>query len=197
MKLNKFTARSEIFRSKFLKRCILIAGILGFSILPCLVLDVNPGSGPKPGLKGIDDHGRMQISSQDRCPVCAMKVSAHSKFACAIQLMDQRTFYFCGTGCMIRSWMHPEIFLKASKRELKRSVVQDYFTGEQVDGLSVVWVAGSDVVGPMGPAMVPLKDEQSLSAFKKRHGGKVIFRLQDMNDQKWLTLTGKKAAPEK
>ena len=155
------------------------------------------GSGPKAGLKPLDDNGHMQISDQDRCPVCAMQVSKHRKFAGAIQLKGGRTYYFCGTGCMIRSWMHPQIFLNAPKTDLAKSVVQDYFSGKQVDGLAVYWVAGSDVVGPMGPALVPIFDKQQLEVFKKRHGGKAYFRLEEMTDKKWLELTGKKAAPQK
>ncbi|MEJ2164344.1 MAG: nitrous oxide reductase accessory protein NosL [Desulfobacterales bacterium] len=153
------------------------------------------GSGAKSGLKPLDEHGRMQISAQDRCPVCAMKVNAHKKFSSAIQLTNGETFYFCGTGCMIRSWLHPEIFLNADKSQLKKSVVQDYFTGQQADGLAVYWVAGSDVIGPMGPALVPILDEGQLEIFKKRHGGKAVFRLGEMTDEKWQQLTGKKAAP--
>ena len=153
--------------------------------------------GPHPGLKPLDESGAMRISSQDRCPVCAMQVSKHQKFACAIELTNGRTFYFCGSGCMIRSWMHPDIFLGATKTELKRSVVQDYFTGEQVSGGSVYWVAGSDVIGPMGPALVPLKNEQGLDVFKKRHGATAVFRLSEVTDEKWQQLTGKKATPKK
>jgi hypothetical protein len=93
--------------------------------------------------------------------------------------------------------MHPEIFLGAAKEELKRTVVQDYFTGEQVPGGSVYWVAGSDVISPMGPALVPLKNEQHLNVFKKRHGSKTVFRLSEMTDKKWQQLTSKKAAPKK
>lgn len=94
---------------------------------------------------------------------------------------------------MIRSWMHPDIFLKVSPEALKLSIVQDYFSGEQVDGLAVIWVAGSDVVGPMGPAFVPIKTADQVDVFKKRHGGKATFRLADMNDEKWQSITGKKA----
>jgi nitrous oxide reductase accessory protein NosL len=122
-----------------------------------------------------------------------MNVKAHSKFASAIQLNDGTTFYFCGTGCMIRTWMHPEVFLRTDKSNLQRCVVQDYFTGEHVDGLSVIWVAGSDVVGPMGPALVPLKRERDLDVFKARHGGKMTFRLDEMTDSAWERMTGKKA----
>ena len=195
MQLQNGTNQGKIFKGEFIKRIILLVGILGFSIFHSSVLADDSKAGPQPGLKSLDEAGAMQISSQDRCPVCAMQVSKYEKFACAVQLMNGNTFYFCGSGCMIRSWLHPDIFLGAEKEELKRSVVQDYFTGEQVPGRSVYWVAGSDVIGPMGPALVPLKNEQDLDVFKKRHGAKAVFRLSEMTDEKWQQLTGKKAAP--
>jgi len=197
MQLQKGTNQGKIFKGEFIKRIILLVGILGFSIFHSSVHADDSKAGPQPGLKPLDERGAMQISSQDRCPVCAMEVGKHKKFACAVQLMNGSTFYFCGAGCMIRSWIHPEIFLGAAKEELKRSVVQDYFSGEQVPGRSVYWVAGSDVIGPMGPALVPLKGEQHLDVFKKRHGAKDVFRLSEMTDEKWQQVTGKKAAPEK
>ena len=197
MQLQKNTKQGKIFKWGFIKRVILFVGIFGFSIFHFSVLADDSKAGPQPGLKPLDESGAMQINSQDRCPVCAMQVSKHKKFACAVQLINGKTFYFCGTGCMIRSWMHPEIFLGVTKQNLKRSVVQDYFSGEQVPGRSVYWVAGSDVIGPMGPALVPLKNEQHLDVFKKRHGAKAVFRLSEMTDEKWQQLTGKKAAPKK
>jgi copper chaperone NosL len=197
MQLQKNTNQGKIFKRVFIKHVILLVGLFGFSILHFSVLADDTNAGPQPGLKPLDESGAMTISDQDRCPVCAMQVSKHKKFACAVQLMNGSTFYFCGSGCMIRSWLHPDIFLGAAKEELKRSVVQDYFTGEQVPGRSVYWVAGSDVIGPMGPALVPLKNEQDLDVFKKRHGAKAVFRLSEMTDEKWLQLTGKKAAPKK
>jgi nitrous oxide reductase accessory protein NosL len=197
MQLPKNNKQGKIFKGGFIKRVILFVGIFGFSIFHFSVLADDSKAGLQPGLKPLDESGAMQISSRDRCPVCAMQVSKHKKFACAVQLLNGKTFYFCGTGCMIRSWMHPEIFLGVTKQNLKRSVVQDYFTGEQVPGRSVYWVAGSDVIGPMGPALVPLKNEQHLDVFKKRHGAKAVFRLSEMTDEKWQQLTGKKAAPKK
>ena len=167
-------------------------GILGW---PLTGLSADSGRGPNPGAKPLDEKGRMHISPQDRCPVCAMKVDAHPKFSSAIQLADGTTFYFCGTGCMIRAWLHPEAYLHRPKAKLRRSVVQEYFGGRQMDGLSVIWVAGSDVVGPMGPAVVPLKDEADLTVFRTRHGGAAVFRLGDLDDQKWQEITGKKVLP--
>jgi nitrous oxide reductase accessory protein NosL len=184
-------------KKQFIGQFFLLASLLGFSIMPGSVLADDSKAAPHAGLKPLDESGAMRISTQDRCPVCAMQVGKHPKFACAVELVNDKTFYFCGSGCMIRSWMHPEIFLGVAKTELKRSVVQDYFTGKQVSGESVYWVAGSDVIGPMGPALVPLEDEQGLDAFKRRHGAKAVFRLSEMTDEKWQQLTGKKAIPDK
>lgn len=147
----------------------------------------------KPAAQGLDGEGRMQISEGDRCPVCGMRVAKHKKFASAIELDDGTAYYFCGTGCMIKSWMHPEIFVGRDKTTLGRAVTPEYFGGEYVDALSVRWVAGSDVVGPMGPALVPLKDDADLRTFEKRHGGKTRFRLADMDDAKWKAIMGKDA----
>ena len=195
MQTGRDKAKPGWFGPVLLKRFFLVAGVVGCSLFGFAVMTVPAGSGAQSGLKPLDENGHMQISGQDRCPVCAMKVKAHMKFSSAIQLSGGQTFYFCGTGCMIRSWMHPEIFLNTSQPELKKCVVQDYFSGQQVDGLAVYWVAGSDVTGPMGPALVPILDEQQVEVFKNRHGGKAVFRLGEMTDEKWQQLTGKKALP--
>lgn len=150
------------------------------------------GRSPAPG-KPLTDDGRMQIGPDDRCPVCAMKVAEHTKFASALQLRDGRTYYFCGTGCMLRTWLHPEVFLASSRTELRRGVAPDYFTGKHRDAAEVTWIAGSDVVGPMGPAIVPIGDDANVAEFKKRHGGKHTFELAELTDALWEKITGKKA----
>jgi len=155
----------------------------------------SPKAAPRAARTPLDADGRMHFSAEDRCPVCAMRATTNPKFTSAIELRDGRTFYFCGTGCMIRSWLHPEVFLNVTKKDLRRAVVQDYFSGEHVDAMDVYWVAGSDVVGPMGPALVPLKSKGDLNAFQRRHGGTTIFRLADMTPEKWQDITGKKSRP--
>jgi copper chaperone NosL len=173
-------------------KTILLA-IVCLSLTAWIPLHAMEGVDPKPGRNPLDKNGQMQISPGDRCPVCAMKVDNHRKFVSAIQLNDKTTYYFCGTGCMIRSWMHPEIFLGAARADLRLPVVREYFTGREIDARQAIWVAGSDVVGPMGPALVPLKDEKALKVFMQRHGGKTNFRLQEMDDARWFAITGKKA----
>jgi nitrous oxide reductase accessory protein NosL len=157
-------------------------------------LAAGAGKGPIPGLTPLNKNGQMQIGERDRCPVCGMKVAEYQKFSTAIQLSDRSTFYFCSSGCMLRAWLHPDIFLASSKGKLKSTVVREYFTGAQMDGDDVSWVAGSDVVGPMGPAFVPVKGKKALDIFRKRHGGKIVFMLKELSPEKWLSITGRKAA---
>jgi nitrous oxide reductase accessory protein NosL len=184
--------------------------LLPFMVVPLLAADTVQGTfhsvllaqhthkdaGPVAGLKPIDNRGHMHLSDTDRCPVCAMKVKNHPKFASAIQLKDGTTFYFCGTGCMIRSWMHPVLFLGVSKDRLANPVVRDYFTGKEMDGRDAIWVAGSDIIGPMGPALVPVRNQGDLETFVRRHGGKTFFRLSEMDPQKWKAITGKTSTPK-
>ncbi|MBI9084169.1 MAG: nitrous oxide reductase accessory protein NosL [Desulfobacterales bacterium] len=171
---------------------VLILAVALFFVLPLQAADRGE---PEPGSLPLDETGQMQISPGDRCPVCAMMVKKHKKFASAIQLEDGTTYYFCGTGCMIRTWLHPEVFLAKEKSQLKKPVVRAYFTGEALDARAAFWVAGSDIVGPMGPALVPLKSEENVDVFRRRHGGKSVFRLEELTDDRWLAITGKPAVP--
>jgi len=154
---------------------------------------VSAKAGKPAAGKPLTADGHMQLTGEARCPVCAMTVGEKRKLASAIELADGTTYYFCGSGCMMRSWLHPEALLGASKSDVKRVVTRDYFTGDHIDAKAAVWVAGSDVVGPMGPAIVALKDKGAAETFRERHGGKHTFALAELTDELWQKMTGKKA----
>ncbi len=149
--------------------------------------------GPAPGREALGPDGALHISDGDRCPVCAMLPIRYPRFAAAIELQDGRTYYFCSPGCMLKTWLQPDIFLGTKGTSLKRPIVLEYLDGKPLDAREVIWVSGSDVIGPMGPALVPLKDEAHLEVFRQRHGAKRIFRLEELNHDTWETFTGKKA----
>jgi nitrous oxide reductase accessory protein NosL len=165
--------------------------------LLCLGIAIGAGGvslagGPTPGQNRLALDGEMRISPEDRCPVCAMLPIRYPRFAAAIELQEGPTYYFCSPGCMLNAWLHPDIFLGATAVQLKRPVVLTYLSGEALDARHVFWVSGSDVIGPMGPALVPLKDTTHLEAFRRRHGAKHVFRLDELNHANWETLTGKR-----
>lgn len=143
---------------------------------------------PLPAQKSLTGDGRMQIGDTDRCPVCGMFPAKRPKSAAAMVLADGRTFYFCGNGCLLRTWHAAPDYLNASQASIRRMVVRDYFTGEPIDATKAWWVAGSDVIGPMGPALVALGTEASVTQFKARHGGKKVFQLAEMDNALWEML---------
>ena len=179
---------SAISRRKALN---IIAHSFGILLLPLGLTYASDGKRPQIGITPLDEHKQLQVSPGDRCPVCGMNVIRYPKFNSAIQLKNTATYYFCSTGCMIRSWMHPEIYLGVATDMLQLPVVREYFSGRQVDARDIIFVYGSDVIGPMGPALVPVKDGNYLTVFKKRHGGKTQFLLKDLTDVKWHKMTGK------
>jgi copper chaperone NosL len=161
---------------------VLIAGLL-------LVLFAGGSrtteAGPLPALQPLGPEGEMELSESDRCPVCAMFPARRPESAAAISLTSGETYYFCSNSCLLRSWLRPTIYLGKTQKEIERIVVRDYFSGKPIDGWAATWIAGSDVVGPMGPAIVALKDERQLVTFKKRHGGKIVFTFDQLDDALW------------
>lgn len=169
----------------------------GMAVLLAVTAVIPPGAdcgGIPAGRKSLDTNGSMQVSPEDRCPVCGMRVINYPYFSTAIQLKDDTTFYFCSAGCMIRAWLQPEIFLAHPKHRIRRAMVKNYFTGQPLDALEAVWVAGSDVIGPMGPAVVPLSGPEEVRTFRRRHGGKQVFRLQELDSDRWRSITGDNAS---
>jgi copper chaperone NosL len=168
---------------------LLIISIIAFaSAHPLLGAE---GAVPKPAQKGLTPDGRFQLHADDTCPVCAMRPAKRPKSAAAIELTDQRTFYFCGNGCMIRAWLHPREFLGAAPEMRLRPVVQEFFTGRPMDARQVIWVAGSDILGPMGAAIVALENREMAKAFRQRHGGQFEFKLSEMTDALWKQIKGR------
>jgi nitrous oxide reductase accessory protein NosL len=149
------------------------------------------GAAPNPAKTGLTPEGHLQLHADDTCPVCAMRPAKRPKFAAAIELTDERTYYFCGNGCMIRAWLHPRELLGAAPEQRLRPVVQEFFTGRPMDARQVIWVAGSDLMGPMGPAIVALENREMAKVFRKRHGGKFEFTLSEMSEALWKQIKGR------
>lgn len=175
----------------------LLAILISFPLLLHARSAAAAEGGPKPALQPLTASGQMVLNESDRCPVCAMFPARRPASAAAITLDSGETFYFCGNGCLLRSWLRPSVYLGRSQKEIVRLVVQDYFSGKPIDGRSATWVAGSDVVGPMGPAIVALGDAGQLATFQKRHGGKTVFTFDQINDGLWHRISGRELPPPK
>jgi len=149
-------------------------------------------SGPAPALRPLASEGSLNLSASDRCPVCAMFPARRPRSAAAMTLKSGETYYFCSNGCLLRAWLRPAVYLGKKKATIDRLVVLDYFSGKPIDARKATWISGSDVVGPMGPAIVALGDAGQLDAFTKRHGGQNVFRFNQIDDALWRKISHRK-----
>jgi len=171
---------------------LLIGAILTLTCVPCMAdtdaTEKSPAKGPVAADAPIGADGHMQIGAGDRCPVCGMFPAKRPKTAAALMLNDGRTFYFCANGCLLRSWHNAPTYLGVPSESVTRMVVKNYMNGTSIEARKAWWVAGSDVVGPMGPALVTLATRAEVAQFKTRHGAKHVFQLSEMDDTLWRTL---------
>lgn len=140
-----------------------------------------PARKPAPAKKGLASDFEMQVSEEDRCPVCGKAVKAGAPLGAALALKSGTTYYFCETGCFLKAWIHQAEVLGRKTPEDAIGVVREYTGGRPVNAASVSFVAGSDVAGANGPAVVAVKPAD-VKTFQERHGGKMTFRLREVDD---------------
>jgi hypothetical protein len=91
------------------------------------------------------------------------------------ELVDDRgavTATFDTPRCALTSW-------RSGVTAAKALHVQEYYEGAARDGEQVVFVVGGDVVGPMGPDLVPV-DPARAAKFLKDHGAERALRLDEV-----------------
>ncbi len=170
---------------------ILLAAVCLSNPHPTCAGDIQPIAAKQ----SLTTDGHMQISDQDRCPVCAMYPIKHPRSAAAMALTNGDTYYFCGNGCLLRTWLRPQTYIGQAADKIDRLVVLDYFSGQPIDARKASWIAGSDVVGPMGPALIALDNPAHVSVFKKRHGGATVFSLDELDDALWREISQRPLPP--
>ena len=97
-----------------------------------------------------------------RCGHCGMKIDETSAFHAALEQSGSRD-EFDTPRCALSEWK--------SRGGTGTVFVQDYYDRVLQDGKALRFVIGSDVIGPMGPEIVPV-DAARAAKFEKDHGGK-------------------------
>ncbi len=120
-------------------------------------------------------------SKKDKCPVCGMLVYMYPDWASKIAFKDGATVYFDGPKDMMRYYLDMAKYAKGrSGADVAEMLVTEYYDLTPVDARSAWFVAGSDVMGPMGPELVPFKTEAQAADFKRDHKGRAIYKFSDV-----------------
>jgi nitrous oxide reductase accessory protein NosL len=103
--------------------------------------------------------------TEDRCSYCGMKVKPDSAWR-VVDKTNQRSFDTprCAFGAKLEG-----------KEKVGALELVDYYDREARPSVDLVYVAGSDVIGPMGPDLVPVKPAM-VDKFTKDHGKKAVYR---------------------
>ena len=123
---------------------------------------------PKPGPK-------------DLCPVCGMLVSKYPNWVATIVYKDGHAHHFDGAKDMFKFWHEPAKYAAGHRREDMAAIwVPDFYGLQRIDARKAVFVAGSDVLGPMGHELVPLATRADAEDFLKDHKGKRILAFGEV-----------------
>ena len=110
-----------------------------------------------------------------RCKNCGMRIDAASQWRAELLTADGNAVVFDTPRCALQSW-------RSGKTPAKSIRVQDYYDRKPRDGNEVRFVIGGDVVGPMGPDLVPV-DPARVSKFIQDHAADHALTLDEVTTE--------------
>lgn len=146
------------------------AALVGAAVM-CGVLVAGASEPPRP--PGPDD----------RCAVCGMLVHKHPNWVATIVFADGAQAFFDGPKDMFRYLFDLEKYA-AGDREIAGVYVTEYYRVRLVDATASYFVAGSDVMGPMGAELVPFATRAEAEGYALDHGGREILQFGDVSPAK-------------
>jgi hypothetical protein len=118
-------------------------------------------------------------SGNEKCVWCSMSISKYPLFRTAKRVGADFSDVSCSPRCLF--------FAKESQKLPSDGsyYFTEYYSKSLLAGDKLFFVQGSDVVGPMGAELIPLKDSLSAVEFMNDHKGKKILRFHQI-DEKFL-----------
>jgi nitrous oxide reductase accessory protein NosL len=110
-----------------------------------------------------------------RCAYCGMAIDPKSGWNAELVRADDSKLEFDSPRCALLAWRNGQV-------EAKELRVQEYYERAWRSGDEVVFVASSDVVGPMGADLVPV-DPARARIFVRDHTGTRPLRLADITPE--------------
>ncbi|WP_256360878.1 nitrous oxide reductase accessory protein NosL [Methylomonas koyamae] len=109
---------------------------------------------------------KIEITKQDRCPVCGMFVYKYPKWVAQIYFNDGSAYFYDGAKDMFKHIFNTQQYTPGKTAEMMTEVwVTDYYEVELIDAKSAYYVIGSDVLGPMGHELLPFRDQAAAQEY--------------------------------
>ena len=149
--------------------------ISAFCFLGMLLISFPLGAAEKTVLKP---------TARDKCPVCGTFVAKFPDWTTALRYKDGSYAFFDGVKDMFKYLLDSKRYDAAHKREdIASFMVKEYYGLSWIDAQTAWYVLGSDVFGPMGRELIPLRTEADAKEFMRDHKGKRIIRFSDVTTE--------------
>jgi nitrous oxide reductase accessory protein NosL len=116
-------------------------------------------------------------------PIYHVDVNKYPRFQAKIELRDGTTILFCCPKAMfafyLRPYLYPEYKIK-SELDFKKLMVKDYISGEWIKAEGALYVFGSQLVGPKGDDLIPVRNKDALNIFRLKYGGTRILTFPEV-----------------
>ncbi|MCA9589078.1 MAG: nitrous oxide reductase accessory protein NosL [Myxococcales bacterium] len=109
---------------------------------------------------------------EERCKTCGMRIDPASPWRAEIELDGGAKLSFDTPRCALRAF-------RSGAHAAKRLRVQDYYDRAWLDAAEVRFVVGGDVVGPMGPDLVPVAPGR-VTKFIQDHSADRAYSLDEL-----------------
>lgn len=120
---------------------------------------------------------------RDRCPVCGMFVMPYPEWIAQVRLRDGSTVFFDGCKDLFKYLLLNDRHRPGgSGKDVAAIYVTNYYDGETIAARNALFVVGSDVMGPMGPELVPHRSYDAAADFMKDHRGLAILQFDEVNE---------------
>jgi len=137
---------------------------------------------------------RIQVNGSDKCPVCGMFVYKYPKWATQIfykHNSHEHHYSFDGVKDMMKFYFDPMKFgdyKNATKENISKILVTDYYSQKAIDATKAYYVIGSDIYGPMGDELIPFKKLEEAKVFKADHVGLDILKFEQIKEKQVYML---------
>ena len=124
---------------------------------------------------------QMKPSEKDRCPVCGMYPDQYPNWIASVTFRDGKRVFFDGPKDLFRYYLDLAKYEKEqTKEDLSEIQVTDYYSTKPIPARQAFYVIGSNVRGPMGKDLVPMKEKAQAETFLKDHNGEKILDFDEV-----------------
>ena len=118
---------------------------------------------------------------KDKCPVCGMFAYKYPKWIAEIIYKDSTYAAFDGPKDMLKYYFNISKYNKHKTKEVIAAIyVTEYYTTKKMHAEDVYFITGSDVYGPMGNELIPVKGKEEADTFMRDHKGTKMLRFSEI-----------------